>query len=121
MLMKYFIFFCICLLFYSCDPYYKLQYCLKNQTTDTLYVKYMNFPDSLRVISPGSLCVLDTKEGVGYAKEKYKKQEFQNWFSANSILVKKTRENSIKKVSECSWKYEGTRVHGGNAVLYVKK
>ena len=114
-------FFCICCLFYSCDPYYKLQYCVKNQTTDTVYVKYMNFPDSLRVITPGSLCMLKTTSGVGYAKEKYKSKEFQTWFSANSILVKKTKENSIKKVSESNWKYEGSRVHGGNAVLYVKK
>lgn len=114
-------FFCICLLFYSCDPYYKLQYCVKNQTTDTVYVKYMNFPDSLKVITPGSLCVLKATSGVGYAKEKYKSKEFQTWFSANSILVKKTNENSIKKVSESSWKYEGSRVHGGNAILYVKK
>lgn len=119
--MKYLVFIFIGALFYSCDPYYKLQYCVKNQTTDTVYVKYKNFPDSLSVISPGTLCVLHTKSGVGYAKEKYKNQEFQNWFADNSILVKKTKENSIKKVSECSWKYEGSRVHGGNAVLYVNK
>ena len=114
-------FFCICVLFYSCDPYYKLHYCVKNQTTDTVYVKYMNFPDSLNVITPGSLCVLKTTSGVGYAKEKYKSKEFQTWFSANSILVKKTKENSIKKIAESNWKYEGSRVHGGNAILYVEK
>ncbi len=119
--MKYFAFVCICFLFAGCDPYYKIQYCVKNQTSDTVYVKYMNFPDSLKVISPGTLCVLKTNSGVGYAKEKYKNQEFQTWFSTNSILVKKTKENSIKKVSESAWKYEGSRVHGGNAVLYVKK
>ena len=119
--MKYILFVCICCLFYSCDPYYKLQFCVKNQTTDTVYVKYMNFPDSLKVITPGSLCVLKATSGVGYAKEKYKSKEFQTWFSANSILVKKTKENSIKKVSESKWKYEGSRVHGGNVVLYVKK
>jgi hypothetical protein len=119
--MKYFASVCILFLLYSCDPYYKIQYCAKNQTTDTVYVKYKNYPDSLRIIPPGSLCILDSKQGVGYAKEKYKKQSFQTWFAENSIVVKKTKENTIKKVSESSWKYEGTRVHGGNAVLYVKK
>ncbi len=119
--MKCIMFFCICILFYSCDPFYKLQYCVKNQTTDTIYVKYKNYPDSLSIITPGSLCVLLARQGVGYAKEKYKSQEFQNWFSENSILVKKTKENSIKKNSESAWKYEGSRVHGGNAVLYINK
>ena len=118
--MKYIAFVCICCLFYSCDPYYKIQYCVKNQTTDTVYVKYKNFPDSLRVISPGSLCVLQSKTGVGYAKEKYKNKEFQNWFSENSILVKKTKENSIKKISESTWRYEGRRI-SGSGILYVKK
>ena len=89
--MRFLLFIFIVVLFYGCDPYYKIQYCVKNHTTDTLYVKYMSFPDSLRVISPGSLCVLDTKQGVGYAREKYKNKEFQNWFSVNSILVKKTK------------------------------
>ncbi len=118
--MKYLLSIFIGIIFYSCDPYYKLQYSVKNQTTDTLYVKYKNFPDSLRVISPGSLCVLRDRQGVGYAKEKYKSQEFQNWFSENSILVKKTKENSIKKISESQWKYKGHRITG-NAILYVKK
>ncbi|MBL0329852.1 MAG: hypothetical protein IPP64_10665 [Bacteroidetes bacterium] len=119
--MKYFASICVLCLLYSCDPYYKIQYCAKNQTTDTVYVKYKNYPDSLRVIPPGALCILDSKQGVGYAKEKYKNQSFQNWFAENSIVVKKTKENAIKKISETTWKYEGARVHGGNAVLYVKK
>lgn len=120
-MIKYLAVLSLCCLLFGCDPFYKISYCVKNKTTDTLYVKYKNYPDSLRVIAPGSLCVLQAKQGVGYAKEKYKSREFQNWFSENSILVKKTKENSIKKVSESEWKYEGSRVHGGNAVLYINK
>ncbi|OFY92306.1 MAG: hypothetical protein A3K10_03365 [Bacteroidetes bacterium RIFCSPLOWO2_12_FULL_31_6] len=118
--MKYLVFIFICVLFYSCDPYYKLQYCVKNQTTDTLYVKYKSFPDSLRVISPDSLCILKTIRGVGYAREIYKTEEFQTWFKENSLLIKKDKDNSLKKVSEAQWKYEGKKIYG-DAILYVKK
>ena len=110
----------VCCLFFGCDPYYKLQYCVKNQTTDTVYVKYMNFPDSLVVILPDSSKILKTFRGIGYAKDRYKTNEFKEWFKENSILVKKTKEKEIKKISDCEWKYEGKRIIG-NGVLYVKK
>ncbi len=114
--MKYTVFlFAVCLI-YSCDPYYKLPYCIKNQTTDTLYVKYKNYPDSLRIVPPNGLSVLSTASGIGHSKKVYKTETFQTWFKENSLLVKKEKSNALKKVSESQWKYEK-----GSAILYVKK
>ena len=118
--MKYLAVLFMCALLFGCDPYYKISYCVKNKTTDTVYVKYKSYPDSLKIIAPDSLCVLKSQRGIGFAKDVYKNETFQKWFLENSILIKKTKENSLKKVSETKWKYEGHRIVG-SGVLYVNK
>jgi hypothetical protein len=104
----------------ACDPYYRMSYSVKNKTADTVYVKFKNYPDSLCVVKPGSGYVLKTQRGVGFGKEKYRSKEFQDWFSENAFMVRKFPDNSMKKVNDASWKWEGGRING-NAVLYVKK
>ncbi|MFL5762559.1 MAG: hypothetical protein ACJ77K_01375 [Bacteroidia bacterium] len=118
--MKYLFCFILLISLASCDPYYKLSYCVKNKTKDTVYLKFMNYPDSLCIVKPDSTYFLRTFRGVGYAKEKYKHSGLTKELSANMIMIRKFSDNSMKKVSESTWKWEGGRIWG-NAVLYVKK
>ena len=112
--------FSLLLMLIACDPYYRINYCVKNTTPDMVYVKFKNYPDSLCAVNPGAVYILKTERGVGFAKGKYKSKEFQTWFSENAFMVRKFPDNSMKKVNESKWKYEGHRI-SGDAVLYVKK
>jgi hypothetical protein len=118
--MRYLSGFFILLLLASCDPIYTLSYSVKNKTTDTVYVKFKNYPDSLCTVKPGSAYILKTERGIGFAKEKYRNKEFQDWFKENAFMVRKFPDNTMKKVTESKWKYEGHRIVG-TGVLYIKK
>jgi hypothetical protein len=93
---------------------------VKNTTPDPVYIKYMNYPDSLTTVQPGWGVEIKREFGVGWAKSKFKDRHFQDWFDKNAILVRKFPDNSMKKVSETEWKYEGNR-RAGAGVLYVRK
>lgn len=114
--MKYLLLLLLSCFLLGCDPYYRIQYSLKNQTTDTVYVKYMNLPDSLTILPPGTITFLALESGIGKAKKVYKKASYQTWFKENSILIKKQSDKTLKKISQFEWKYEK-----GNAILYLNK
>jgi len=112
--------FLLILFFSSCDPLYHLSYSLKNETGKVVYVKFKNYPDSLLTIPPNAVAPLVTKTGVGFAREKYKSGEYQDWLFSNAIILSKENDSTVKKVKTTKWKYKGGFI-SGRATLTLKK
>lgn len=104
----------------ACDPLYHLSYSVKNETGKTVFIKFKNYPDSLTVIKPGTLHLLAVKNGVGFARGKYKSGEYQDWLFDNSIVLAMQNDSTVRKLNTSCWKYKGGLING-KATLILKE
>ena len=107
------------IVFSGCDPFYSLSFSAKNETQAPVYIKFKGEPDSTIMVEPQMEFFLNMQHGIGFAKGKYKKGEYQDWFHDNSIIVTIVSENSVKKVKKGKWKYHGGYING-KATYHIK-
>lgn len=107
------------IVFSGCDPFYSLSFSAKNETQAPVYIKFKDEPDSTIKIEPKMEYLFSIQNGVGFAKEKYRKGTFQDWFHDNSMIVTIVSENSVKKVKKGKWKYHGGYING-KATYHIK-
>gem|GEM_PF-6855750 len=102
----------IAFLWTSCDPYYSLSFSAKNDSKQPVFIKFMNNPDSIIKLEPNMEQVFTVQHGVGFAKEKYRLGNYQNWFHDNSMTLKIISDSTVKKVHKAEWKYHGGYING---------
>lgn len=105
----------------ACDPLYELSYSVKNQTDKTAFIKFKDYPDSLMTIQPGATQLLATRRGIGFAREKYKSGEYQDWFFSNAIALSLQNDSTVRKLNTSHWKYKGGFISGAGYLILKKK
>lgn len=112
------------LLFAGCDPLYHLNYSVKNQTGKTLYINRKNNsyyrPSPVIIIPPDSTVLVHQSTGVGFAKEKFKKESAS--VAAGLICFSDSVfSDSTQIMLQPGWKYHRSGFGLGNPVLVIDK
>ncbi|MCC6838334.1 MAG: hypothetical protein IT234_07340 [Bacteroidia bacterium] len=110
--MRAFLFLFFATIIVGCDPYYSLSFSAKNDTDKPVFIKFKGEPDSTIQIAPSMEYLFNIQHGIGFAKEKYRKGTYQDWFHDNSMIVTIVSENAVKKVKKGKWKYHGGYING---------
>lgn len=97
--MRYLTVLFVVVLLSACDPYYELRYTVRNDSAQELQIRFMDRPDSVLRLNPHTVVQVEKFSGVGYAKEVFRRGDFQKWFSENSLILCKEPDSKLCRQS----------------------
>ena len=109
------------LMIIGCDPLYHVNYVVRNQSSQTIYViNHNGRSEGFEIVNltPGSIDTVYKESGVGYPKPFYEEQK-KDIFKAMNFFADSTFADSSIFIPASEWNYTEAARFEGTAVLTI--